>query len=346
MRLPLSTDDSPLARQGSRNDTLWAAVARGNWSLYAVYLGMAWVITRVYWQTAVQLDAASIQRFAAGTAEAPFAYRVLMPWVIRWVSKLNGTGDPVLSDVGLRVLVLFALMALLRKWMRHFVAPPVADLSPFVVGAALLGTVGWYWPYDFADIAFWTACLLALVERRYLLYLAVFTVATFNRETTFFLFLIFISTQWRVLGPHRTLRLGAAQLAIFLAISSGLRLLLHPPGGELVEIHVRENLDFLLGRNLLGAFENLMLMSAGTGYLWLLAPWRWRSKSDFLRRACWALPPFALLVFVGGRLGEPRLWNAWLPIVLALSGQTLMAFSTRTSEQPSTRTEQASLGVT
>jgi hypothetical protein len=308
---------------------LRAELVSGRWSLYAAYFGASWIITGLYWRTTIQLDVATIQQMVAGTAEAPFAYRPLMPWILRGVSWLNGMDDPVLADMGVRLLILFGLMLLLRRWMRHFVEPLLADISPLLLGVVLPGTFFWYWPYDFAGFLVWTACLLALVERRYPLYLILLAIGTLNRETTAFLIGIFAVTQWEALGPRRTLRWTAAQIAIYTAIYSGIRIVIHPHGGEFVENHIMENLSLLIGANVLSPFENWMFMLSGMGFLWLLAPWHWSKKSIFLRRACWILPAYALAIFLGGRLAEPRLWNTWLPIVLALVGQTLMEFAGR-----------------
>ena len=100
-----------------------------------------------------------------------------------------------------------------------------------------------------------------------------------------------------------------------------------PYGGELVEVHLLENLRFLAGRNALGFFENWMTMFSALGFLWGLAPWRWHRKSVFLRRACWLLPVAAAANLVLGRLAEPRLWNEWLSICMALAAQTVAEFT-------------------
>ena len=302
------------------------------WPLYGVYLGAAWTITRIYWHTTQQLDVANLARFGAGTAEAPFAYRVLMPWTLRGLSALNGTNDLVLTDIGLRVLVLFGLMLLLRRWMRHFVPPVLADTSPLLLGVLLPGAFDWYWPYDFAGILFWTACLLALVERRYKLFFALLVLGAFNRETIAFLVGIFAVTQWHTLGPRRTLLGSAAQLGAVLAVLVGLRLVVHPHGGQPVEIHFAENLLFLVGANHTGLFENWMLLLSTLGFTWMLAIWHWRAKSLFLRRACYLVPAAALATLVAGRVAEVRIWTEWIPIALALAGQTLMEFSASEQE--------------
>jgi len=307
-------------------------VAQGRWALYAVYFGGSWVITRIYWNVTQQLETATIEMFAAGTADQPFAYRVLMPWLMGWTNRLNGVDDLMLTDIGLRVLVLFGLMVLMRRWLRHFVDPLLADIGPLLLGAMLPGTFVWYWPYDFSGILVWTVCLLALVERRYALYLAVFTLGTFNRETTFFLIGVFAVTQWGTLGARRTSRWVGVQGAIFAAIFIGLRLAIHPADGEAVEWHLFKNAGLLVGLRCAFPFESWMIMLSALGFFWLLAPWHWSRKSVFLRRASWIMPVHALAILVTGRLVEPRLWNEWIPIVLAMSGQTLMEFRRRETE--------------
>jgi hypothetical protein len=302
------------------------AVLAGRWALYGVYLGEAWVITGVYWKVTHQLGTATIEMFAQGTASKPFAYRVLMPWVLGWVNRLNGVDDLMLTDIGLRVLVLFGLMVVMRRWLRHFVDPVLADVGPLLLGGMLPGTFVWYWPYDFAGILVWTVCLLALVERRYALYLAVFTIGMLNRETTVFLLGVFALTQWETLGARRTLRWAGAQLAISAGIYVGLRLAIHPVGGEMVEMHLLKNAALLTGRARALPFEGWTMMLSALGFLWLLAPWYWGRKSVFLRRACWIVPVHAAAIVVTGRLVEPRLWNEWIPVVLAMAGQTLMEF--------------------
>jgi hypothetical protein len=72
-----------------------------------------------------------------------------------------------------------------------------------------------------------------------------------------------------------------------------------------------------------------MRLLSGLGLLWLLAPWHWSKKSAFLRRACWVLPAYAAVLLVVGRLVETRLWYEWIPIVLALAGQSLAEFAKR-----------------
>lgn len=305
----------------------WQWVRRGRWSLYAVYLGAAFLLTGLYWETTIQLHTATIEMFVAGTANKPFAYRVLMPWLLGLVSGLNNIEDLKLVDVSLRVTTLFGTFLLLRFWLRYFVHPLLADVGPFLLGIILPWSFLFYWPYDFSGLLLWTACLICLVQRKYVLYLLLFALSTLNRETAFFLIGIFAATQWEKLGWRRTLQWTSAQFAVWLGIFISLRMLIHPIAGDPVEIHMLDNFVYLTRGYGYGPFEHWLQLLSGLGFLWLLAPWRWAEKSTFLKRACWVLPFHAASLFIVGRLVETRMWYEWIPIALAMSGQSLMAFA-------------------
>ena len=84
------------------------------------------------------------------------------------------------------------------------------------------------------------------MEKRYHLYLVLFLPSALNRETAFFLIGVFAATQWENLGWRRRLRWAGVQLAVRLVVFVSLRLMIHPDGGDPVEFHVLDNLDFLM----------------------------------------------------------------------------------------------------
>jgi hypothetical protein len=320
--VPIGAAAAPLQRA-------WAWLAGGRWALHGLYLGSAVLITSVYWQTVEQLDTATLDKFVAGVANKPFAYRVLMPYIIGVTAELNGFGNMQFADIPLRICILFGTMILLRRWLQHFVHPLLADLMPLLLGVILPWSFLFYWPYDFSGILLWTACLVCLVERRYYLYLLCFIFGVLNRETAFFLAFIFAATQWETMGRARTLRWVGAQMAIWLALFAALRMFMHPRAGDAVELHLVANLIYLVSGHGIGPFEHWFRLLGGLGFLWLLAPWYWSKKSVFLRRACWILPGFFVIMLVVARLVETRVWYEWIPIAMALSGQSLMEFVRR-----------------
>jgi hypothetical protein len=307
----------------------WAWLANGRWAVPALYLGSACLITSIYWQTTEQLATATLDKFVAGAANKPFAYRVLMPYIIGVTAELNGFGNMKFADIPLRICTLFGTMILLRRWMRHFVTPLLAEIMPLLLGVILPWSFLFYWPYDFSGVLLWTAALVCLVEGQYYVYLLCFVLGVLNRETAFFLIFIFAATQWQTMGRARTLRWAGAQLAIWLAIFTALRAFIHPASGDAVEVHFVDNVMYLVSGHGLGPFEHWFRLLAGVGFLWLLAPWHWSQKSVFLKRSCWVLPGFFLVMLVVARLVETRVWYEWIPIAMALSGQSLMEFVRR-----------------
>jgi|GEM_PF-1761411 len=300
-------------------------LAQGRWALFAVYVGAAFLITDVYWQLTEQLETATLGKFVGVAANKPFAYRILMPYLIGVTAELNGLGLEFADQV-LRIPILFATMLLLRRWLRHFLHPLLADLMPLLLGIILPWSFDYYWPYDFSGILIWTGALLCLLERRHNLYLLLFILGTLNRETAFFLIPIFATTQWPVIGKTRVLRWVVGQIAIWLAVFVALRLVIHPRAGEPVECHIINNLLFLISGYGVGPYGNWLRLLSGAGFLWLLAPWHWSEKNDFLKRCIWVLPFHFAIMLVVGRFVETRLWYEWIPVVMALAGQTMMRF--------------------
>ena len=336
METAADTTTAPRARSAISSAS-WAQIrewlTNGRWALPGVYLGAAFLITNLYWQGTEQLETATIEKFVVMTADKPFAYRVLMPYIIGVTAELNGL-SPRYADFCLRICILFGTMLLLRRWLRHFVDPLLADGLPLTLGIILPWSFLFYWPYDYSGILIWTAALLCLVERQRYLYLLVLLLGILNRETAFFLIPIFALTQWETLGKRRTLKWVGVQLAIWVTIFVGLRLLIHPRGGGGVELHIAANFEYLTRGYGLGPFEQWMRLLSGLGFMWLLAPWHWAKKSLFLRRACWVIPVQFAVLFVVGRFVETRLWYNWIPICLALAGQSLMEFQRRGHGDP------------
>jgi hypothetical protein len=310
-----------------------AYAASGRWVLPAIYTGAAFLITNLYWQGAEQLETATLDKFVGVAANKPFAYRILMPYLIGVTAELNGISLKY-ADICLRICVLFGTMLLLRRWLRHFVDPLLADILPLTLGIILPWSFDYYWPYDFSGILIWTAALLCLFERRYFSYTLLFILGALNRETAFFLIPIFGLTQWDALGKGRALKWMGALFAIWLTIFVTLRLLIHPRAGEGVEIHIVNNFEYLTRGYGLGPYEHWMRLLSGLGFLWLLAPWYWSKKHPFLRRACWLLPAYFLVMFVVARFVETRVWYEWIPICLALAGHSLMEFARRETSNP------------
>ena len=159
----------------------------------------------------------------AGVYEAPFIYRPLAPWLIHSFTSLTGLSPLVAFGITRFVGLLVALIAFhiyLRKWQ-----PAGVCVAATLVMAALLPltfTNSWPVPGTYLELALFSLGCLAVAARRDWWFAAILIVAAFNRETSAFLFLLWLiarARQWpRTTWFIRATALGAAWLTIFVGI--------------------------------------------------------------------------------------------------------------------------------
>jgi hypothetical protein len=280
-----------------------------------------------------------------GTAHKPFVYRALVPFVVRHVSASVPEGvredidrnvrDPL---IGLPPLARLKLNLDVVDWTELLVAVLVwyfsvigfawafkklarsvyqlderfLDVLALAAVAALPTLFRYYsYIYDFTHLFVFTACLVALRQGRWAIYLTLFMIATFSKETSALLIAIF-AVAWARSLPRRTFAtLVVAQLLIFVGIKWLLALhFASNPGG-----FVRFN---LLQHNLwmhpyrISQFVALGIIAIGIAR-------DWASKPLFLRQCFLIIMP--VLLFLGLFLGyfdEYRIYYEAYPIVLLL----------------------------
>jgi|LAHU01.1.fsa_nt_gb hypothetical protein len=257
-----------------------------------------------------------------GTAPTPFQYRALVPCLVRAVSGIRIGERPLVSAGALFFWIQCAstfLLVLATGWWLSCVFPRrgacVLALSILLVlpfNYLLDRFLALRYPSDFPSLLFFTLGLVLLRRRRWGWFYPLFVVATFNRETTLFLTVVYLLTAWgteprRSVGMHLRLQLIlwiAAKAALFAAYRGN-------PGSELVQAHVRQNLEFLSNP------RAWPLFFSNLGYLWLpVLLFRRRIPDRFLRRAALAVYPYAIGMFLVGNMYELRIYGELIPLVL------------------------------
>ncbi|MES1929983.1 hypothetical protein SADO_12034 [Salinisphaera dokdonensis CL-ES53] len=284
----------------------------------------------------------------------PFQHRVLLPAMAAGIQQFAPIGETLLFGlleviawmllIGLayRALVVFEIgrsepvrrllaFTVLVPMLLHLVAPDLQMAGAFSADHDLLDVGGWtprpifYYVYDLPAAMFTLALVLLMAQlaaqptaRRYAAYLAVFAVATVNRETTVFLLPAFLLVMWPVVGARRCLGLLALQGMVFLAIQLPLTELFADnvnPNARLAhtpyEYHLGYNLEALA--NPLYTITYLARFSAAL-YIPLLL---WRRFLD--RRLAGLLIGFALplaaVALVVGRIVEQRIFIEIVPLI-------------------------------
>lgn len=340
--------------------------------LYAVCAGFALYL----FAKPPGMDAYGRARFGDtiyGRAWRPFVGRVLLPWTVRGI--VAATPEPanqvVARDVralfnpgtdpnyieeypyefGVTVLLLLACLLGFALSLRRLgtLALKRHDFVPDLVPAAallVLPTMYLYmsYVYDFPNLFLFTLGLVLIFERRTAAFLAVFVLASANKETAILLTLVWLLTSGRSLPRARRFGLAALQVLLWLGIRSSIGLIYrHNPGAAVEWWHLHANL--MLGPRILKNLVHspimlllrqwgpkLVALAALAGFIASLrqAPW-------FLKRAAWiGVPLFALALFMGS-LEEARAFYELYPIAWLVLTSGILNLGRKHAEDPLAR---------
>lgn len=260
---------------------------------------------------------ASPQALAQGTGLTPYQYRVLMPAVAAWLTGPTGLPLDALFRL-LEFLVTLALFYAVRAFLLLF-APDARLATLFTLLLAYVlpfnFTYTFFYPYDLPALLFTTLGLIALYRRQWLAFYALFVLATFNRETSYFLAFVFLAVSAGREAPGTIAKHLMAQAGVWLAIKGALFLLFrHNPaqGMGVFEFQFVRNLGMLAQPG------TWLLLARNWGMMWVfLLLWHKQIHSPFLRRALLAGLAQLAVLFVVGVIEELRIYGELIPLVLA-----------------------------
>lgn len=260
----------------------------------------------------------SPEKLAMGTAATPYQYRILVPWIARHTTD---PGDPAKLQRRYRQIEFVALLALgfwFRALIGRFIATPVADvlaLSIFVFLPFNYRLQDFY-PYDTPAIVFMAAGLTLIYMGRWTWFYPLFVLATFNRETTFFLIAVAAAVWFDRQPLRQTIAHLAAQCVLWIAVKVYLFQVFggqSNTGDGLFETQLKMNAALVLG-------DPMMVFTALStwGYLWIAVVLRFnRIRAIELRRTLMLVPIFVATLLPVGVITETRIYGEMLPIVLA-----------------------------
>jgi len=278
-----------------------------------------------------------------GTAYKPFVYRALVPFMVRQVSAAvpesariaidRHLRDPViripeLRRVGLErvdwveflaAVLIWYLSVIGFAWAFKKLARSVYELDERFLDVLALGAVAGLpvffkyhsYIYDLTHLFLFTACLIVLVRSSWAIYLPLFGLATFSKETSILLVAIFAVAYVRVLPRKSFALLISTQLLIFLAIRGLLSsYFAGNPGGTLT-FHLLDH-NLWLKPYTIAQFVGLAIIAMAIAR-------DWASKPLFLRQCLLIIVPTLLfLTLFLGFLDEYRDYYEAYPVVLLL----------------------------
>ena len=262
---------------------------------------------------------ASFDTITAGTAPAPYRYRVLVPYAIAPLVALADRVWPHADSLHRidAVFVVTALTALLWSvflYLRNWYPPMLALIGALLVAATMPIALRhhFYSPYSLLEPTFLILGLHAIYHgrARHVLILAV--LASLNRETGILIPIAHLFHEWRArtYGPRFVAAMAGVGLSVLTIVA--LRLSLGPAPESITIESVRAiNLS---PDGLKAAATNIPLFAGVTG--WVLAAAGWRHAPPFVRQQIWIAGFYLPIVAVFGVWYEVRLLMPLYPLLI------------------------------
>ena len=287
-----------------------------------VYVLASLLFTQIYMTNTFEFDGATLELLTNFKAERPYQYRILVPAIARLmqvVTKLEVVSIYFTLTLASTVGVLFGF----RSYLRQFIPEEAANLGTLAIIYPMLWNLAafcnwrFFYPFDVPTILFFVLALTSLAKKRWIAFYVIFILASINRETSFFLSVIYLVTSF----SKDRIKSSALHLALQVAIWSGIYFTLRHqfsdnPGNPF-DLMWWRNLEMWKTFATLQFNEGIFAMLSMCGFIWLLIPLQWNALPQFLKLAMLICIPFWASMFVVANLDELRIYCELIPILTA-----------------------------
>lgn len=298
--------------------------------------------TRLRFTMNYEYKQATLNKLIDYSAETPFQHRILVPWLaknlinikippqpINWLVSLffdfheTVTSLPPQKRIFFKLIEMFSAFCLVFAF-RHYILLFINNekictlfslslfyILPFNFLLSRKLTTNYY-SWDTPSVLFFTLGLIFIYKRDWVKYYLLFVVATFNRETTCFLTVIYLFTAIKKIKPQTIIFHVIFQFIIWAAVKYFLyNLFVGNPGMIALE-------KYLINYTYIMRYRNIVMLAGSIGFLWIPTLYYYRSiRDDFLKRSFLVVFPFVLSMFCVGQVFELRIFGELIPVVLA-----------------------------
>jgi len=280
-----------------------------------IFLLCAVAFTSMYFDRSAECPAATFDKLGSFTANRPFQFRVLIPALVHVIQLLYPFVPSRELFFVLNVAIVFLLLVISAAYFSRFTDQRTANLSAFLMLYPMVWNYCVFGLYvyvsDIAAILFFTMGLRLLNDRRYGVYYLLFGVATLNRETSCFLTLAFVLTQWSRVSLRALILHGLTQAALWVVLKGALAHVFASNGGpDMFALCWRGNVAALLDEGT----RARTIAAFAFGCVWLLIPFGWKETPGFMKRLLWIVPPYLIGMFLVARIGEVRAFAELTPV--------------------------------
>jgi hypothetical protein len=265
----------------------------------------------------------ALSRLVDGTADRPFVYRILMPFLIRVAIQIF----PMPATVYASLLIYFSLLGFvicIRSFSAlYWESVMIVDAIGVVAPIMLLPLMLWNrHVYDFSTLFLFSLGLKLMAQAKWRSFFLVFILNCLNRETAALLALVFFICFWHRFRDILFWKLLLLQMVVYSGIRFAIMWKFQNNPGGIVENHFRLHLFALQMEPL------LVLIHVLFGFLLLiLAVWDWKKKPFFPRQAALGIVPvLSVLYLFWGIPFEIRVFYEAYPLILLLVLPTIGQF--------------------
>ena len=267
---------------------------------------------------------ATLSSLLGNSADLPFQYRVLVPWIINFIINLNlpyfSSPKHILKLIEY-ISTLFLFIAF-RTYISFFINNELRSsfysLSLFFILPYQYIFYSWsfgaiYYPYDIPSVFFFTLGLILIYRKNWFMYYPVFILATFNRETTIFLTFVYWAT---TIEKNRIIPVfyhAILQVIIWLLIKKYLAVLYtnNPGPGYFINF-------FHVNWEMITNPVNAIRIGSNFCFIWIAVISHFKLITDmFIKRSLIVIFPFLFGMFIVGNFLEMRIYGEMIPIVLS-----------------------------
>lgn len=279
----------------------------------------------------------SFQKLVRGRADTPFQYRFLVPWMGRityyYLEHYNLIEELDEVKAIFEYSFVFVLLCAFIYAAPYLVLndPNTNEKRDFLIrvisGSLLMFALPfhfilparvYYYPYDIPSILFFILGLTFLRLKKWWLFLLIFAIGTFNRETTIFLPFIYLLTNWKHTHRSKLVIYFLLQIFVWVIIKFLLWQAFKDNTIETVgytDTIFKNTLDDNL--ELLTRPKAYLRLFTVYGYLWLPLLLLWKNIRDqWIKSALLIVPCFHLAMLIPGDVGELRIYGEMLPLII------------------------------
>lgn len=252
------------------------------------------------------------------TADPPWNHRLLFVWLANAVRALIPGTTAFQAYFASQAVAAFLALGLVAQWVSHFVPRHRVWLAPILLTLIVVPTITYRTFFDLGIIAVFALGLTLVHRGRIIAFSAVLAIGTLNHEITLLLIPVFVALH-RDRAPSRRWLVGwtAIQVGLWVGVRAALFEAL-PTHAMWQSGKFAYNLDLVL--HLKPEFLSGMSVILFWFVLGALALPRIGRE---LRRCLWLLPGNVVVVLLVGQINEPRLFDAFLPVLVGVMLQGL-----------------------